>query len=74
MCKANGHTIHSDQHHFGWDNTVPPAASVAPGTSIEFECQDASAGQLTATSTVADVATLDFGKINPVTGLNLVNS
>jgi len=68
MCKASEYTIHGAQHHFGWDNSIPPAAFVAPGSSIEFECQDSSAGQLTSNSTAADVAALDFGKINPVSG------
>ena len=41
---------------------------MAPGETIEFECHDSSAGQLNADSTVTDVAAMDFGKINPVTG------
>lgn len=62
------HTIHGRQHHFGWDRSIPPALRVAPGATIEFECIDASGGQLTRASTLADVAALDFGKVNPVTG------
>ncbi len=62
------HTIHGDRCHLGWDNAFPPVLTVAPGTTLEFECQDASGGRLTAASTVADVTTLDFGRINPVTG------
>ncbi len=68
MCKACDYTIHSAQHHFGWDNSVPPAQHVAPGTTLCFNCFDSSAGQLGPGSTVDDVATLDFGKINPVSG------
>lgn len=68
MCSNCDYTIHGSHHHFGWDNSFPPAQVVAPGSTIEFECLDASGGQLTAGSTVADVGTLDFGKINPVTG------
>ncbi|WP_395672158.1 acetamidase/formamidase family protein [Inquilinus sp.] len=62
------HTIHGAHHHFGWNRDFSPVATVAPGTTLEFECLDASGGQLSASSTVADVATLDFGKVNPVTG------
>jgi acetamidase/formamidase len=62
------HTIHGSHHHFGWNNANEPAARVAPGTALEFECIDASGGQLTRASTVADVPGLDFGRINPVTG------
>ena len=67
MSKA-GHTIHGRHHHFGWDRSIPPVATVAPGTTIEFECIDASGGQLSKASTVGDVASLDFGRVNPVTG------
>ena len=69
MCnKCPDYTIHGASHHFGWDNSFVPAITVAPGETIEFECHDSSAGQLNADSTVADVAAMDFGKINPVTG------
>src|SRR3546814_6838844 len=68
MCKAYDHTVHGAHHHFGWDHSIPPVLTVAPGTTIEFECLDASGGQLTKDSTLADVAELDFAKVNPVTG------
>ena len=62
------HTIHRHQHHCGWDNTFTPVLTIAPGESVEFEVFEASGGQFTPTSTVADMATLDFGKVNPVAG------
>jgi amidase len=68
MCKACDYTIHGAQHHFGWDRSISPVATVAPGSKIEFECQDSSAGQLSPDSSVEDVKNLDFDKINPVSG------
>ncbi|MGJ8573268.1 MAG: acetamidase/formamidase family protein [Hoeflea sp.] len=68
MCNNCNYTIHGAQHHFGWDNSIVPAERVEPGSTILFHCHDSSAGQLGPSSTVADVATLDFGKINPVSG------
>jgi acetamidase/formamidase len=68
MASSHRHTIHADHHHFGWDRSIPPVLTVTPGATVEFECPDASGGQLSARSTVADVSTLDFGKVNPVTG------
>ncbi len=62
------HTIHRHQHHFGWDNAIPPILTVTPGATLSVDCSDSSDGQLTATSTVTDVAALDFGRINPVVG------
>lgn len=61
-------TIHQGHHHFGWDNTFEPVLTIEPGDEVEFGIVDASGGQLTADSTTADVASLDFGKVNPVTG------
>jgi acetamidase/formamidase len=62
------HTIHHAQGHCGWDNTNPPVLRIAPGETVEFHPLDASGGQITPSSTVADVVTLDFGKVNPVVG------
>ena len=61
-------TIHRDRHHFGWNNTNEPALRAAPGETVSFEVVDASGGQLSRTSTTADVAALDFARVNPVTG------
>jgi acetamidase/formamidase len=68
MCNKCDYTIHGRHHHFGWDNSNAPAQRVAPGSTIEFECLDASGGQLTPESTLADVSALDFARLNPVTG------
>lgn len=61
-------TIHRARHHFGWNNANEPVLRVAPGGTVSFEVVDAGGGQLTRDSTVADVAALDFGRVNPVTG------
>ena len=61
-------TIHSAHHHFGWDNALEAVLRVEPGTEVEFDILDASGGQLTASSSAADVGVLDFEKVNPVTG------
>ena len=42
--------------------------TVAPGETVRFEVMEASGGQLGPDSTVGDVATLDFDRVNPVTG------
>jgi acetamidase/formamidase len=63
---AHRHTIH--HRHHGWDNSIAPAVRIAPGESLDFEVADASGGQLTPASSLADVSRMDFGKINPVNG------
>lgn len=68
MCKTANYTIHRHQSHLGWDNSFTPAQRVAPGSTIYFECEDSSGGQLGPESTVESVKNLDFSKINPVTG------
>ncbi len=66
MADPPRHTIH--RHHYGWDNSFAPVVRIAPGESLEFEVADASAGQLSAASTVDDVPRLDFTRVNPVAG------
>lgn len=63
-----GHTIHRHHHHHGWDNANEPVLTVAPGEAVLLETVDSSGGQLSPESTVADIGTLDFEKVNPVTG------
>ncbi len=66
---AANHTIHSGNHrHLAWDNSTPPAMTVAPGDIVQFDDLDATSGQLTAQSTVEDIRTLDFGLVNPIAG------
>ena len=62
---TSAHTIHAKHHHFGWDNSIQPVMTVAPGDSLEIDTVDSSGGQLVVTSVVEDVSTLDFETINP---------
>jgi acetamidase/formamidase len=62
------HTIHQSQCHFGWNNANRPVIRAKPGETIEFHPVDSSGGQLNPNSTVADIAKLDFARVNPVAG------
>ena len=62
------HTLHRHQHHQGWDNSIAPVLTIAPGQTVEFDISESSGGQLSPQSSVDDVARMDFGKINPVCG------
>ena len=68
MCVTCDHTIHRKNHNFGWNRDFTPALTAKSGQTIHFECLDSSGGQLGLHSTAKDIATLDFSKINPVTG------
>jgi acetamidase/formamidase len=67
------HTIRGDHIHYGWNRSIPPVITVNPGSVVEFETVDASGGQISAGSTLEDVTTLDFARVNPVTGPAYVN-
>jgi acetamidase/formamidase len=56
------------QTHGVWDHSIAPIIRVVPGDTVVVEMQNASGGQLAADSAASDLATLDFGRINPVTG------
>ena len=62
------HTIHEHQHHHAWDRDLAPVVEVDDGASVEFDTTDASGGQLDANSTAADLARVDFARVNPVSG------
>jgi len=65
---SNNHTIHSLQHHFGWDNANKPVIDIKSGETIEIDTVDSSGSQLNIDSTIDDVKNLAFSKVNPVTG------
>ena len=57
-----------DRFHLAWDPAIEPIETVPSGSVVEFDTLDASGGQLTATSTVADLANLDFSRVDQVNG------
>ena len=65
-----GSAVHigRNQFHLTWDASIPPIATVASGTEIQFDALDASCGQITADSTVDDLASLDFSRVDQVAG------
>ena len=65
---SNRHTIHAHRHHYGWDRANAPVLTVAPGDTVTFETVDSSGGQLSPNATLATLAALDFGRVNPTTG------
>jgi acetamidase/formamidase len=62
------HTIHRHSAHFSWDHSIAPVLQIAPGQSVEFDVSEGSGGQVTPTSSAADLARVDFSRVNPVTG------
>jgi acetamidase/formamidase len=68
MPNNHAHTIHGAHHHFGWNNAFKPTETIAPGSTLRFECNDSGSGHFTAQSTDETVKSLDFSKVNPVTG------
>ena len=64
----SGYTIHRHDHHIGWDNAKAPVLTVCPGETVTMETVDSSGGQLSINSSVPDIASLDFDKVDPVTG------
>ena len=62
------HTIHFNHQHTRWDNAISPAVRIAPGEIIEFLDIDLTCGQITRDSTVDVIQTLDFDRLNPVSG------
>ena len=62
------HTIHRNQRHFGWDNSIAPAIRVAPGERIRIETVDSSGDQVREGVTAADIPHMDPGLYCPLCG------
>ena len=63
-------TVHiaREQFHLAWDPAIPAIETVDSGSVVEFDLLDAGGGQLLATSTAADLANLDFARVDQVNG------
>jgi acetamidase/formamidase len=57
-----------DTYHLAWDATIPPALRVGSGSVVTYDVLDASCGQITPASSVADIAELDFSRVDQVAG------
>jgi acetamidase/formamidase len=65
---ASIHDLQPDRFHYGWDNSLEPALTVSSGETVLLHARDASDEQLGPDATVEDVAAMDFGHVNPVSG------
>ena len=63
-------TYHLDdkQPHAFWDNSHPARVRIKSGDTVVFETLEASANQLTPSSTIEDLKALSFDPIHPLTG------
>jgi acetamidase/formamidase len=68
MHRHSIHEVREDAFHHAWDRALEPAVEIEPGTDLGFAVRDASDEQLGPDSTSADVAALDFARVNPVSG------
>ena len=57
-----------ERYHLAWDPAIPPIATVASGSVIEFDMLDASCGQLNAGCGVPQLLQLDFDRVDQVGG------
>ena len=64
----SGYMIHRHDHQIGRDNTKASVLTVSPGETVTMGIMDSSGGQLSINSSVPDIASLDFDKVNPVSG------
>ena len=60
--------VRREQFHLAWDRSIEPIATVGSGDVVEFDALDASGGQITRESTVADLGNLDFERVDQVNG------
>lgn len=62
------YTLAADQSHSRFSRMIPPVLRVASGAVIEAFLQEASAGQLTPSSSIEELTALSFDPIHPLTG------
>ncbi len=62
------HVLPAERVHYRWDNSLPPVLDVEPGDIVVCDLQEVSGGQITPTSTAADLARLNMDRVYPLVG------
>lgn len=62
------HQLDKQAIHNKWDRDLKPALTVNPGDTVVFETPEITKGQITRTSTVKVMETLDFSPIHQISG------
>jgi acetamidase/formamidase len=66
---STSRSIHVITHsHLAWDNSIPPVARVHSGDIVDFDCVDASNGQITPESTIQAISEFDNSRLDQVNG------
>jgi acetamidase/formamidase len=62
------HRLAAEPTHSVWDRSLPPRLRIQPGDTVEFECVDASGGQVVPGMSTADYLCIDRTRIHALTG------
>jgi acetamidase/formamidase len=62
------HHIGLEKFHYKWDNSLPPAVTIAPGDVVHCETNEVTSGQLNSGDPASKLATLDFDRLYPLAG------
>jgi acetamidase/formamidase len=62
------HALFAEPTHSVWDRALPPRLRIASGDTVDFQCLDASGGQVHPQSTTQDFLSIDRTRIHALTG------
>ncbi len=62
------HRLSAEPTHSVWDRSLPPRLTIQPGDEVQFECVDASGGQVHPSMTAAEFQHIDRTRIHSLTG------
>jgi acetamidase/formamidase len=62
------HVLKAEPTHSVWDRTLEPRLHIAPGDEVQFECVDASGGQVRPGMTAEEFQSIDRTRIHALTG------
>jgi acetamidase/formamidase len=62
------HTLSAEPTHSVWDRTLEPRLRIEPGSQVQFQCVDASGGQVHPGMTAEEFQSIDRTRIHALTG------
>ncbi len=62
------HALSAQPTHSVWDRSLPPRLRIEPGDEVQFQCADASGGQVRPSMTAKEYLTIDRTRIHALSG------
>jgi acetamidase/formamidase len=64
----SGHVLSAEPTHSRWNRALPPRLDIESGDTVHFQCVEAAGSQVRPGTSLAELSTIDRGRVHALTG------